>query len=361
MHSFAQQAQKHGRFGDTLVAHLSKSEANLLKKAGGSGTVNPQTGLLEFYKGTLGGRGIQLFNAEEEKKELNKPSVADAFQNLVKAQEEGKKNLDSDKNGKASQQALAIAEILMGSRNVYDDKEAMYIPMFFGKGKNPDPFSPRTSRELNDLYYKIGGGFWKNMLRGDGGGDDDPDMQARDLRRFMKKIRNHDKTDLNLAFHELGLELPKSDGKKGIQSSSWYSWDTVDGKPVSLAQTYGKKVLEGLYNIGDQTSTTMGNVKGPQHAGTFDGSWSDAFTQIVTGLMQVAPLISPTAALTTFGLAGTNAIRNPYMSFSDALGEALGFGPPHGFRYADVSLDDGGEDNEEDGPFGGMGAGGGGE
>ena len=132
MYSFAQQAQKHGRFGDTLVAHLSKSEADLLKKAGGSGTVNPQTGLLEFYKGTLGGRGFNLFNAEEEKKELNKPSVADAFQNLIKTQEEGMKNLDSDKNGKASQQALAVAQILMGTRNVYDDREAKYIPMYYG-------------------------------------------------------------------------------------------------------------------------------------------------------------------------------------------------------------------------------------
>ena len=49
MYSFAQKVQKHGRFGDTLVAHLSRSEADLLKKAGGSGTINPRTGLVEFY------------------------------------------------------------------------------------------------------------------------------------------------------------------------------------------------------------------------------------------------------------------------------------------------------------------------
>lgn len=343
MYSFAQKAQKHGRFGDTLVAHLSKSEADLLKKAGGSGTVNPQTGLLEFYKGTLGGRGINLFNAEEEKEELNQPSVADAFQNLVKNQEEGMKNLDSDKNGKASQQALAIAEILMGSRQVYDDKEAMYIPMFYGKN-NSDPFGGQANYELNDLYYKVGGRFAKSLIQGENN-DDDPDMQAMDLSRFLKKIRNFDRTDLNLAFHELGLTLPKSDGKKAIQSRSWYSWDTIDGEPVTLAQSYGKNVLEG---IADQTSLNADEDPGPKYAGSFEGSWSDAFTSIINSFMDVAPFISPTAALTTLGLAGKTAISHPKINFRMALSEALGFGDAqHGFRLQDVSLDDGGEDSDD--------------
>ena len=35
-------------------------------------------------------------------------------------------------------------------------------------------------------------------------------MQARNMKRFLKKIRNFGKFDLNLAFHELGLELPKA-------------------------------------------------------------------------------------------------------------------------------------------------------
>ena len=40
-----------------------------------------------------------------------------------------------------------------------------------------------------------------------------------------------------------------------------------------------------------------------------------------------------------------------------ALGEALGLGDAqHSFRLQDVSLDDGGEDNDDDGPFGGMGS-----
>lgn len=38
-----------GRGGDTMLAHITPKEVSLLKEAGGAGTVNPDTGLLEFY------------------------------------------------------------------------------------------------------------------------------------------------------------------------------------------------------------------------------------------------------------------------------------------------------------------------
>ena len=38
-----------GRYGDTMLAHINPEEAALLKSMGGAGTVNPQTGLREFY------------------------------------------------------------------------------------------------------------------------------------------------------------------------------------------------------------------------------------------------------------------------------------------------------------------------
>jgi hypothetical protein len=38
-----------GRGGDTLLAHITPKEANILKEAGGAGTTNPETGLLEFF------------------------------------------------------------------------------------------------------------------------------------------------------------------------------------------------------------------------------------------------------------------------------------------------------------------------
>ena len=38
-----------GRFGDTIVAHINPQEAQMLMEEGGSGTINPMTGLPEFF------------------------------------------------------------------------------------------------------------------------------------------------------------------------------------------------------------------------------------------------------------------------------------------------------------------------
>jgi hypothetical protein len=39
-----------GRYGDTMLAHITPEEARLLKSRGGSGTINPETGQPEFLK-----------------------------------------------------------------------------------------------------------------------------------------------------------------------------------------------------------------------------------------------------------------------------------------------------------------------
>ena len=44
-----------GRGGDTQIAHINDYEAGLLKSIGGSGTINPATGLIEFVGGGGGG------------------------------------------------------------------------------------------------------------------------------------------------------------------------------------------------------------------------------------------------------------------------------------------------------------------
>jgi len=46
--------QSKGRKGDTILAHINPREAALLKKRGGSGTINPETGLPQFDDGEFG-------------------------------------------------------------------------------------------------------------------------------------------------------------------------------------------------------------------------------------------------------------------------------------------------------------------
>lgn len=45
----AERVRKAGRRGDTMLAHITPQEAAMLRRAGGSGTKNPQTGLPEFF------------------------------------------------------------------------------------------------------------------------------------------------------------------------------------------------------------------------------------------------------------------------------------------------------------------------
>ena len=45
----AQELPKYGRYGDSIVAHINPQEAAMLKAMGGSGTINPVTGLPEYF------------------------------------------------------------------------------------------------------------------------------------------------------------------------------------------------------------------------------------------------------------------------------------------------------------------------
>lgn len=52
MPALAQVLASKGRKGDTMLAHITPQEAALLKARGGAGTMNPDTGLPEFYAGS---------------------------------------------------------------------------------------------------------------------------------------------------------------------------------------------------------------------------------------------------------------------------------------------------------------------
>jgi len=47
----AKQLAGKGRGGDSMLVHITPKEAVMLKEAGGAGTINPDTGLMEFYDG----------------------------------------------------------------------------------------------------------------------------------------------------------------------------------------------------------------------------------------------------------------------------------------------------------------------
>jgi hypothetical protein len=51
--AMAEMLRRMGRRGDTMLAHITPEEADMLMEAGGSGTINPMTGLPEFARRRL--------------------------------------------------------------------------------------------------------------------------------------------------------------------------------------------------------------------------------------------------------------------------------------------------------------------
>jgi hypothetical protein len=49
LNPIAAEMARAGRYGDTMLAHISPREASVLRQMGGSGTINPYTGLPEFF------------------------------------------------------------------------------------------------------------------------------------------------------------------------------------------------------------------------------------------------------------------------------------------------------------------------
>ena len=80
-----------GRMGDTRLAHINDYEADLLKSVGGSGTINPATGLSEYGGGSGGGGTTKSTTT-------NLPEYAQPFyEELLK--QSGKQTYTTDASG----------------------------------------------------------------------------------------------------------------------------------------------------------------------------------------------------------------------------------------------------------------------
>ena len=60
----ASSLENYGRKGDTMLAHINPQEAQMLMEEGGSGTINPMTGLPEFYFDDPGYSDVDMSGAQ---------------------------------------------------------------------------------------------------------------------------------------------------------------------------------------------------------------------------------------------------------------------------------------------------------
>jgi hypothetical protein len=77
LRKIARLLQDKGRRGDTILAHINPREAALLREQGGSGEINPETGLMEFEDTGLGGQdeaGLDQLIGQQESQYQESPA-----------------------------------------------------------------------------------------------------------------------------------------------------------------------------------------------------------------------------------------------------------------------------------------------
>jgi hypothetical protein len=164
-----------GRYGDTMLAHINAEEAALLKSRGGAGTINPKTGLPEFY-----GMG-QMKQIEEQKK-----AEAEAATAAAKAKADAEKSAAASRVLTPEQRQANIARDLAlsqtrGARPSGQDSQ-FYQPAYQSQYANyatTNPLgvsqygTPMTIQSLVDSAYAGIGRF------GVGTGTDQMDAGGR--------------------------------------------------------------------------------------------------------------------------------------------------------------------------------------
>ena len=332
MYGFADRLRKKGRFGDTLLAHLSEGEARLLRKMGGSGTTNPFTGAVEFYKGTMDGPVPSFYQSllpDSNMAVAVDPEVEDAprsgldgfFKSIEKLQ-----NANKPKKADASlaPQMLSFAKIMQ---------------------KTFDRDDPGTHGELrmeytgnvNDIYDLTGSISYplRNKLIDRFYGDTNEDKLPGRVDEIVSYMFRKNDDGIN-AFEFFG-------GKEAYINA--LEQIGVTGKGKSYADRTVKGFIEGAESLAKalnqaQTSTTMGAVKGPQFAGSYK-TFGEAKEAMFgpTGLSAVTNMLNPAKAFANLVGTGVTAITDPYTSWADAIGRSFGFPDAQvGFQKQDVGF-----------------------
>jgi len=268
-----------------------------------------------------------------------------------------------------NERMLAIAQLLQGTRNVFDDPENMEGTAFFGtnpQGGFYDPYSQQTTRQIDNLLTKISPSLRRRVVTGNSPGQSDEDMVARDMNPvlrglFQKRgLRNESlfqgaggQGELLRAYEQLGTELPDVSGQRGTQQyGQAMMYDTIGGVPLSLAG----EGLMGIMNAANQTRSSIGadgtggasaiGDGGPDGYGYSGPLAALNFAGDVPGMVQQmasVPSTNPVALMGTLKAMVDGTINeNPFDMGEYGSANDIGLGPQFGgsFQNTDVSLED---------------------
>ena len=232
---------------------------------------------------------------------------------------------------------LAIAEMLEGTRPVYDDKEDLSNMQFFGKKEEPDflgsyydPGTQQTTEQLDELLARIGPNFRRAHIGGNSG-DTNEDMVAREMDNVIRGLyvrRGHlgeipsifteagGERELIRAYAQLGKNPANlMGGKKGTQSfNNRFTFDTFDGVPLSLADIEKNKYIT-LMNQNFSPASSQGYGEGREWEGGLYGfgfaDLADLVNAVPEMVRQAGPLTNLVPGMTTPITMGKFMYDNP--------------------------------------------------
>lgn len=322
MYGFADRLRKKGRFGDTLVAHLSEGEARLLRRMGGSGTTNPFTGAVEFYKGTMDGPVPSFYQSllpdsnlevavDPEVEDVPRSGLDGFYKSIEKMQNANKPKKESGVNPRM----LSFAKIM---QNTFDRDD------------------PGTDGELRAEYYE-GSKSIENMLKYTKAISGS--LHNKLIDRGVDGHWNEDKAPGRVDEVIAYMFRKNDDGDNAFEVSGGqdellkaYKEIGVTGEGKSYADKHVKNLMKEAekitkeFDLG-QTSLNMGKDPGPKFAGEFTGptAWSDYLDAVAYALEYQLPF-SPTMK----GMQAKEISERLKISFTEALNLAMGMPQYHG-------------------------------
>lgn len=167
--SMAEMLRRMGRRGDTMLAHITPEEADMLMQAGGAGTINPDTGLPEFYNGEFdydyNPRPVDINDivTEQRFRQYQRPEEFDYSRATTPTTQPGSQRSGTYFSGRQSVPAYAGGQDFVGRSQPApsqppESRSSAFVPNYPNVGRSTEfeqiPQLRQTeARPTTDTYY----------------------------------------------------------------------------------------------------------------------------------------------------------------------------------------------------------------
>jgi hypothetical protein len=221
--------------GDTKLAHINEFEARLLKMYGGSGTINEETGLAQYFGGGGSGGGgggstpdtttqfvREAPGIEERKIELmdlaRSAAQTPLYQNVQPMQVAGLSGLEQQGIGRAGQTGVGQNTVNAGIGSILQAQQGPNISQFY------NPYQSYVLDEINRQSQMTQNQLDANAVRAGAFGGGRQGIQAAEQERArLGQIGQAQQTGFNTALNaatqqqQLGLQAGQQLGQLGLQ------------------------------------------------------------------------------------------------------------------------------------------------